>query len=291
LYESHKKEPVFLDTLVLKNVLQELKENGVRAVEFVGGGEPTTHKDVAELIKYAADLGLDVGLVTNGMLLHRIFDVADCLTFVRVSLDAATASTYEKTHGSKSFDKVLDNLNQLTRHMNPEKIGCGYLIVPDNVEEIIQAAALVKEIGCRFIQYRPATLPYPVEESIWKQAQENVQIAISTYGGENFQVFNAGIKWNHTVQERRYSKCHTSPLVAVLKATGDLALCILNRNNKDRYIGNIYDGGFFKHWGSERHYQLVNSIDVHCCPKPCKHDSYNIVAEGIRDKLFHKNFI
>lgn len=66
-----------------------------------------------------------------------------------------------------------------------------------------------------------------------------------------------GIKWKHVNQDRCYLKCYTSPLVAVVKATGDIPLCILNRNNLDKVIGNVYAGGFFKHWYSEKHKNMI----------------------------------
>jgi len=125
---------------------------------------------------------------------------------------------------------------------------------------------------------------------VWKNAEKAVNEAI-LHKESNLQVFNAGIKWKHVVEDRKYSKCITSSMVSVIKANGDIPLCVLKRNESSSIIGNIYNGGFLEHWYSEKHYSLIENIDVGKCRKPCKHDSYNIVAEAYADDLYHKYFI
>ena len=98
-------------------------------------------------------------------------------------------------------------------------------------------------------------------------------------------------KWHHVVEERKYSKCTTSSLVSVIKANGDIPLCVLKRNELASIIGNIYDGGFIKNWYGEKHYELIDNINLKQCRKPCKHDSYNIVNEAFNLDFYHKNFI
>lgn len=67
-------------------------------------------------------------------------DVADKLSFVRISLDAATPQVYEKVHGVPYFEKVIENIKELTKNMNPLKIGVGYLIIENNICDIVEAA-------------------------------------------------------------------------------------------------------------------------------------------------------
>ena len=285
-----KNKPIYLDKHIAKSVIRELHQHGVKGIEFSGGGEPTTHPDFKEILLYAPDIGCSVGLITNGLLLDKIMDDIDSLSFIRISLDASNSKTYEKIHGVPYFEKVIDNISELTKHMNPLKIGVGYLIVEDNISDIIEAAKVVKQLGCRFIQYRPASLPYDTNPQIWIKAHENIQKAMM-YSDENFQIFDAGVKWKHINGDRCYQKCYTSSLVAVIKANGDIPLCILNRNNEDKIIGNIHNGGFFKQWYSERHKEFLSQIDVQTCRKPCKHDSYNIAYEAYMLDLYNKNFI
>lgn len=285
-----KNSPIFMDTVSAKALIKELYDHGVKGIEFSGGGEPTTHPNFKEIVTYATELGCSIGLITNGLLLDQIYDIASKLSFIRISLDAATPETYEKVHGVPYFNKVIKNIKDLTNHMNPIKIGIGYLIVENNICDIEKAVELVNTLGCRFLQYRPASLPYETDPSIWEMARNKVQIAKQN-NSSNLQIFDAGVKWEHVTKERCYNKCHTSSLVAVVKASGDIPLCILNRNNPQKVIGNIYDGGFFKHWFSNKHVEMIESINVQYCRKPCKHDSYNIAYEAYEHDLYNKNFI
>jgi len=62
-----------------------LKTYGAQAVTITGGGEPTLYPHLDELIKTLKDLGVEVGMVTNGLRLgdhNRI----DKLTWCRVSV-------------------------------------------------------------------------------------------------------------------------------------------------------------------------------------------------------------
>jgi MoaA/NifB/PqqE/SkfB family radical SAM enzyme len=287
---NEKLNPIFLEKSIAISLIRELADHGVKGVEFSGGGEPTTHPDICEIIEYATSLSMSVGLITNGLLLDKISHVANKMNFIRISLDAGTKSAYTKVHGVNTFEKVISNTKLLMRSIDPIKVGVGFLIVKDNIDDILPATILVKELGCRFIQFRPASLTYDLDDSFWEMAHNRVLESIK-YTNENFQVFDAGVKWRHLNNNRCYLKCSTSTLVSVIKASGDIPFCILNRNNTNTYLGNIYDGGFFKHWFSNKHAQMIKNIDVQKCRKPCKHDSYNIAYEAYIKDLYHKNFI
>ena len=84
----------------------------------------------------------------------------------------------------------------------------------------------------------------------------------------------------------------TSSLVGVIKANGDIPLCVLNRNEESKIIGNfIKEKGFKNVWFSKKHTDLINFIDINMCRRPCKHDSYNIVYEAVINDYIHCNFL
>lgn len=134
-------------------------------------------------------------------------------------------------------------------------------------------------------------MQYNVDKEIWAVATAEVNKAKSQNDSESLQIFDAGIKWIHVNESRKYEKCSTSTLVAVIKANGDIPLCVLKRNNSNNIVGNIYNGGFVKNWFSDWHMQLVENIDVEMCQKPCKHDAYNIVSEALSSDMYHINFV
>lgn len=273
----------------LFELLLDLKRLGIKAIELAGGGEPTMHPDFQEIIDFIDDCGFKFGLVTNGLLLGNYNINKRNLEFIRISLDAATSETYFKVHGVHSFDKVINNIRYLINYIDYKKIGIGFLIVPENVHDIPASATLACDLGCRFIQFRPASIIDDVDKTTWNQAIR--LIAQEKVAGHTCQIFGGGIKWDNIIKGRNYNKCYTSTLVAVIKANGDIPLCILNRNNSNKILGNINEMKFEDIWFSELHNNLITNIDLQHCRKPCKHDVYNILVEALKDDYLHINFV
>ena len=91
--ESNPNRKISYDKCV--EILEDCKELGVRAIQFTGGGEPTTHLDHPKIFQKVIDLGMDLALITNGAILKP--DVVDTLVhakWVRFSIDAGTPEMY-----------------------------------------------------------------------------------------------------------------------------------------------------------------------------------------------------
>ena len=61
-----------MDFAVTSNVIEEFAKCGVKAVTLTGGGEPLMYPDIEDTIDTFIGCGINVGLVTNGLLLHKI---------------------------------------------------------------------------------------------------------------------------------------------------------------------------------------------------------------------------
>lgn len=290
---AQKRDAIFIDKTVILNTIRTLAKAGVKGVEFVGGGEPTTHPEFIEIIKETNKIGIAMGLITNGLLLDRYLDILPLFNFIRISLDAACEATYEKTHGVKSFNKVIENIQRIDESYRKNKVGIGFLILPDNVEDIIVAAELCRKLKVRFIQYRPASIINGQKLDIEKIKNcINCAIMENQRHSAEFQIFDAGVKWQILSHEKRhYKKCRTNCLSVVIKANGDVPICSLKRNDPDSILGNIYKNDFFDFWGSQKHVELIKAIDINACRTPCKYDNYNIFFEAIENDLININFI
>ena len=65
-------------------ILVTAKKHGCKGITITGGGEPLLHPNIKEIVNRCHELGIKVGLVTNGLLLEKIpYNVAWC----RVSFD------------------------------------------------------------------------------------------------------------------------------------------------------------------------------------------------------------
>ena len=111
----------------LQNVLSpQLVPPSVETVFFGGMGEPLFHKDICEMVRIAADTGVEVELLTNGTLLtepmiHRLIDAG--LSRLWISIDdldcEAAADAAAEPSGHDHSGIVLRNirtLNQIRQH-------------------------------------------------------------------------------------------------------------------------------------------------------------------------------
>jgi MoaA/NifB/PqqE/SkfB family radical SAM enzyme len=91
---------------------------GLRELHLQGLGEPLMHPRFFDMVRHAAARGIAVSLNTNLTLLtdRRARECAACgLAEISVSLDGATAATYERIRVGARFAKVLRNLRWLVR--------------------------------------------------------------------------------------------------------------------------------------------------------------------------------
>jgi organic radical activating enzyme len=61
-----------LTVVQMKKAIDSFAELGVLGMELTGGGEPTLHPKINEVIQYAFDKGLKIGICTNGSKLKNV---------------------------------------------------------------------------------------------------------------------------------------------------------------------------------------------------------------------------
>ena len=107
-----------LDFEGFKRLVDALPE--LETVTLQGLGEPLMAPDLLRILEYAAARGLRIGFNTNATLLTRGMAerlVAARLEWLHVSLDGATAETYESIREGSSFAKVTRNVHGLVAVM------------------------------------------------------------------------------------------------------------------------------------------------------------------------------
>ncbi len=70
----------------INKLAREFKHLGCKAVTITGGGEPLMHPQISEIISSLYGWGMKIGLVTNGLLLHKLSQLdLSKITWCRVS--------------------------------------------------------------------------------------------------------------------------------------------------------------------------------------------------------------
>lgn len=282
--------PIFIDKDKLISALKIARLNGTKAVELVGGSEPTMHPHLKEIIEEIHQMGMELGLITNGLLLDRIREVAQYFTYVRVSLDAGSKDTHKKLHGIDCFKKVIDNIKLLSMgSQKPVTIGLGYLCVAENSNqkeiELFVKKAISLEVN--YVVFRPAIVNNCQDHRYLSRVRKIIKKMKKKYG-EKVKIYaSAKNRWEMTRHNRKnkQGKCFTCALTGVIMADGTIPYCNLGRRNPKMFMGNINTKKYDQIWNSKKHKALFDSFDVSLCPVPCKANDYRKVLLKYKDKM------
>ncbi|MBW2044788.1 MAG: radical SAM protein [Deltaproteobacteria bacterium] len=257
-----------LDWATYLRLITDLARHGVKSVTFTGGGEPLMHPRFNDMVEVALGVGLEVGLVTNGVLLHTV-ERPEVFTFIRVSLDAYDRATYERVKGADVFGQVLDNI-MLVSEKN-RTVGISYVVCQDNCHDLDRAVALAKNLKASYIQFKPAIL--------------NGRLFVDYKAPDGHEV----------IKTERYKgndalPCAIAHLVGVVSATGTVYYCCQQRGNKKYSLGNLNETGFTEIWKQRN----ALNPEIKNCP-PCRYMSYAKSYESVirASTLFfeHRSFL
>lgn len=170
-YQLDKAKMMDFDKLV--DWLTRASQRGLKAVGYVGNGEPTAYPRFGELVRKVNALGLQQGMFTNAYLLDRFEqDVLDCFTYFRVSLDAGSADMHARMHDVRAqhYPKIMKNLASIVakRKGRTPTIGIQYATHHENVSDLYQAMKNAAEIGVDYFSVKPVFNRGSVGERIEK---------------------------------------------------------------------------------------------------------------------------
>ncbi len=287
-----------------RNILDQIKSFGGKAVTFTGGGDPLCNKDTIEAVKYAKKIGLDVGFITNGILLSYEIskEIVKTCTWIRISLDAASEETYKLTHGmnSSTFKIILENVRLLVKAKKEEKsettIGVGFLTYDRTVDEIVDFAKISKELGVDYAQYRPLLKRFNEKEFNVKD-QNKVISSIEKakkYSDEKFDVVSSVHKYEMIstgTYKRQYDVCYGHNFATVIAADRKMYLCCHMRGMDKYCLGDLTKQTLKEIWMSDRRKKIYNNIDFKDCPLLCRCDSFNTILSDMEKPVKHVNFL
>jgi len=129
-------------------------------VKVQGFGEPLLGESYFDMISYASNLGIWTRTTVNGTLLHvndNITKLIDSpINEIGISIDGASASTYEKIRVGAKFNIFLSNLNKLGEradYLTIEKIKLNTVLQEDNYAERHEIIDVISAVGLKHLNY------------------------------------------------------------------------------------------------------------------------------------------
>lgn len=239
----------------VKAMLQELANAGVFIVYFTGG-EPFVRSDFLEILKVASDMGLKIGISTNGLLLNEnVIKKLSNLNVIKiqVSLDGATKYTHEFVRGPDTFERTVTTIRELVK--SGLSVGITFVCHRVNMHEMEEVFKLAFELKVKGIKISPLMS--------WGRARELLHEYIPSFE-ERVEIIKRAILISkklgislldelHTLKEQRQPyidlgileshECSGCPLIMglTLLPDGEVIPCevFADRLTSDIILGNL----------------------------------------------------
>ena len=274
---------------------------GVRSTCIAGGGEPLLNPGLPAFLERLHEHGIEAGIITNGSLLTEPLNevISRTCRWVGVSMDAGSSEVYNVVKGLETdgmFARVVDNMNSLVDWCKVSDNTCDvaykYLLHPLNAYDIHDAARLAKQIGCKDFHMRPvgwdnltvtAHQPDISFATLLGEVDYQSRNARQDFEDESFRFFGIKHKFNPNMTRKvNFSSCLAAPMILTFGADGNCHLCFNRRGDKELILcsHDPYPGEVLNHWGSKRHVEILEDIDVNKCPR-CTFGPYNEIIEQV----------
>lgn len=144
--------PAFMSLAMFIRLVEQLE--GVRELHLQGLGEPLLNPDFFAMAEIASSLGMRVATSSNLSILNENLAercLASGLFCIHVSIDGATAATYERMRIGGSLDQVIENLGLLAGRKRKNqallpKLRLTAVLTRANLHEV----ALLVELAARY---------------------------------------------------------------------------------------------------------------------------------------------
>jgi radical SAM superfamily enzyme YgiQ (UPF0313 family)/molybdenum cofactor biosynthesis enzyme MoaA len=276
LSEKEKNESLPLG--MVKGLLDELAQNGVKEIAYSGSGEPFMHPDIMEILEYTKKKNLFCLVNTNFTLLDkekldRLIEIG--LDSITVSTWAAMPETYVKTHPNRTqgdFFRIKENLIYLNTHKSGKpSVHLYNVIFNRNYFELEAMIDFAVETGSEMIGFALVdTMPKVTDVLLLDEKQlielkeacqrvssrldEKNRLKSTDLCFSNFNQFVRRISVSQDAQQARYDRniidsmpCYNGWLFARVIPNGQVHSCLKAHRIP---AGSLYKNNFSEIWNS-----------------------------------------
>jgi len=266
---------------------EDLLEWGLDYVSITGG-EPFTRPDMLNLIQTFVDMGLEVSVNTNGLLLDRrtvkVLRGAEC--FVFLSMDGVCRESHEAVRGPGTWSRVLDAAHRLADE--DVSFAVVYALNSRNFHEAGEIPFLAESLGAVYVAviplipsgaaHRPVGLvPNPGQVFKGLRMFEESMDEIGFTGAVWCTPFAHAI-----VRSRRVyvSGCTNAMDIS---PSGDVLLC----DTLDFTFSNVLRDGVEEGWRRLVGSRLYRDAFVSRCPEECRDcPAFNLCGGGCAARAY-----
>ncbi|MDD4179422.1 MAG: radical SAM protein, partial [Candidatus Margulisbacteria bacterium] len=210
-----------------KVALKELRIKGAKVLNITGG-EPLLREDLADILRYAKQIGYQIELTTNGILYReRGGLIGGLVDRLFISLDYPIASEHDRSRGVECFTEVIAAIKQAKE--KGEKPIIKFTMTRDSVRFLPEMSDLADKLGVRLYLN-------PVYDFNGTQGFEPMTIEhIKYYGRKKNVIVNlAALEFIRSGGNKvMYPRCRANETTVTLLPNGSrVAPCFFNPNGR-----------------------------------------------------------
>ena len=284
--------------------LERARDRGLKAVGYVGNGEPTAYPKFRELTNAVKAMGLEQGMFTNGHLLDRYMDeVLNNFTYIRISLDAGSTEVHDEMHDVKGhFPKIIRNLEALVKKRETAwspTIGVQYATHHRNLHDLYNCAKIVGGVGVDYLSVKPVfnwgggADPDRIERNAltYETLTPEVNRARADFENREFKILYRPYQIDSIAEDRNvldYDRCVAGMFNLNLYEDGRLTCCSPHRVKVGTYEDDLEAL-------EQRILDTTKGFDLSKCPPSCRYHPLNHLVDTVmkpeRARQFHHNFL
>lgn len=252
--------------------LEDAAAIGVKGISLISDGESTLVDYYADSIEYAGQLGIKVGLGSNGIAFDRAMleRILPAVSYLRFNFSAGTRQRYSEIMGVKPaiYDKVAQNIRDAmdivrTRGLDAN-VNMNLVCEPKDSDQLLPFAHLAKELGVHYAVIKHCAIDddgvLNVNYADYDPLEDTFKACEALTDGNTKIV----AKWNRIGKAavRHYTRCYGPPFILQMSGNGLIATCgpYFNEKYKAFHIGNIMVTRFRDIFASERYREVMAYI-------------------------------
>ncbi len=264
-----------------------------------GVGEPLLNPELAGMIRHLKNRNVFVLFNSNGILLNAgwreaLIDAG--LDELRISLDAASAETYQKIRGSGWFSRVVDNLNAFVhdlriRQAAGPRLSLWFLGTRDNIAELADLIRLAARVGIaevylqRLVYFqddigygvaRPQKTLHQADPALTALIENSRRLAQRL----GVQLTASGLcDPVQSIQgpsgaRRPWSNCHRPDTLMYITANGNVLPCCIapfaTADFAGLILGNVFESALKKIWQGVEYQDFRQRLKTESPPSCCR---------------------
>lgn len=288
--------PAFMDFELFCELVEQFDD--LEHLHLQGLGEPFMHPRFFDMVRFASARGVRVSTNTN-MTLLTVARAEQCVSAgldeLHVSLDAASAETYEAIRVRANFAKVLRNLGrivELKKKLGKAQPSIRIVVVAmrKNLDELAKLVELAAhyDVGAIFVQhlchdFGEATLPahyQPMRAFIDEQSllNEDRGVVAAAFGRARERAAALGIDLRlpdvepvaHPPGTPGVQRCDWPWRGAYVSYTGEAMPCCMVATPDRINFGNMARDGAFQIWNNAEYQNFRTQLASETPPDVCR---------------------